>query len=161
VRAISLRSLSLCSAGTLLALALLAIPADGLGASGEGISLEGVGGDRLSESELDAGATVVVVWATWSPRCRDVVPRINALAERFQGRARVVAVVFQEDPASVREFLAGKGLRAPVYIDATGAFSKKHAVTALPGLLVFSGGKAAFRGKLPIDPDPVIERALG
>lgn len=38
---------------------------------------------------------------------------------------------------------------------------KRHAVATLPSLLVFHGGDAVYRGKLPADPDPVIERVLG
>ena len=29
-------------------------------------------------AELEQGPAIVVVWASWSPRCRDVVPRVNA-----------------------------------------------------------------------------------
>ena len=123
--------------------------------------LPGLEGGRLAASDLGQGTTIVVVWASWSPRCRDVARSIEALDEAWSGRARVVSVVFQEEPAAVRAFLAGKKLRAPVYLDTTGAFSKQHAVATLPSLLVFAGGGAVYRGKLPIDADPVIERALG
>jgi hypothetical protein len=34
-------------------------------------------------------------------------------------------------------------------------------VTNLPGLLVFKDGEAAYRGKLPDDPDQVISQILG
>ncbi len=126
----------------------------------EGIVLPGLEVGQLTEAELGRGATILVVWASWSPRCRDVAQRIEALDEAWSGKARVASVVFQEEPETVARFLAGDKLRAPVYLDVTGAFSKQHAVTALPGLLVFADGEAAFRGKLPVDPDPVIERAL-
>lgn len=129
-------------------------------AADAGIVLPGLEVGRLTEADLEDGTTILVVWASWSPRCRDVAARVAALAETWSGRARVASVVFQEEPSAVRRFLAGQNLGSPVYLDATGAFSKRHAVTTLPGLLVFEGGKAAFRGKLPADPDPVIERAL-
>ena len=75
--------------------------------------LPGLDGGQLTSGDLARGATVVVVWSTWSPRCRDIVPRVNRLASAWGGRARVVTVNFQEEPAAVREFLAGKGLAAP------------------------------------------------
>lgn len=126
----------------------------------EGITLPGLDGGQLEAAELEQGPVIVVVWASWSPRCRDVVPRLNALARKWSPRARVVTVAFQEEGETVREFLAGKGLRAPVYLDPTGTFAKKYAVTTLPGLLIFHQGQADFRGQLPVNPDPVIERAL-
>lgn len=125
------------------------------------IVLEGLAGERLSEAELERGTTIVVVWASWSPHCRDVVSRVNALSAAWSARARVVTVVFQEDAESVRAFLAGQGLKAPVYLDTSGAFSKKHAVTTLPGLLIFQDGKRGYGGRLPPDADALIARTLG
>lgn len=143
----------------LLASVALALTAAGAAAA-EGITLPGLDGGKLDAAELERGPAIVVVWASWSPKCRDIVPRVNALARKWSPRARVVTVVFQEEGDTVRAFLEGKGLRAPVYLDSSGAFAKKYAVTTLPGLLIFNRGQADFRGQLPVNPDPVIERAL-
>lgn len=134
-------------------------------AAADRTTLTGLDGGQLTETELDEGVTILVVWATWSPRCRDVASRIEALAKTWEATARVASVVFQEEPQAIRRFLEVRALdgvetTAPVFIDTSGAFSKKHAVTTLPFLLVFDAGAAAYRGKLPADPDPVIERAL-
>ena len=142
-------------AAVLLALALTAVPS--AADAGERTNLPGLDGGTL---DLE-GPLVVVVWASWSPRCRDVVTRVNELQRKWSGTARVVTVVFQEEPAAVRRFLTGKNLRVPVYLDETGSFSKKNAVSTVPWLLVFRDGAAAFGGKLPANPDPVVERALG
>lgn len=138
--------------------ALLALAAGA--ASAESLALPGLDGGELTAADLDRGPVIAVIWASWSPRCRDVVPRVNALARRWSPRARVVTVVFQEKAETVREFLRSQELHPPVYLDSTGAFAKKYAVTTLPGLLIFHRGRADFRGQLPVNPDPVIERAL-
>src|SRR5690606_15310648 len=106
------------------------------------------------------GATVVVVWASWSPRCRDIVERVDAIAAKWSGRARIVTVDFQEEPADIERFLAGKSLAAPVYLDRDGEFSKAHAVATLPGLILFRDGQVRYQGKLPADPDSVLADAL-
>lgn len=142
-----------------MALALLWASAIPLGAQGGG--LLGLGGERLAESDLAQGATIIVVWASWSPKSRDIVQRVNPLVQRWGGRARVVTVNFQEERGAVEGFLAGKGLSAPVFLDGDGAFSKKYAVATLPGLLILKDGQVAFRGKLPDDPDRVIGEVLG
>lgn len=125
-----------------------------------GFRLPGLRGGQLTEQDLASGATVIVVWASWSPRCRDIVERTNALAERWGGRARVVTVDFQEEAAEVERFLSGKELRAPVYLDGDGEFSKANAIATLPGLIVVRDGQARYRGKLPADPDAAITDAL-
>jgi thiol-disulfide isomerase/thioredoxin len=124
------------------------------------VRLPGLRGGQLTSADLAEGATVVVVWASWSPRCRDIVERINAVAASWGGRARVVSVDFQEDAADVERFLAGKDLRAPVYLDRDGEFSKANAIATLPGLIVYRDGQARYHGKLPADPDAAIADAL-
>ncbi len=47
-----------------------------------------------------------------------------------------------------------------MFLDPDGAFSKKHAVTTLPSLVVFKDGRSGYRGKLPEDPDSVIAQVL-
>ena len=125
------------------------------------LSLSGLGGERLTDRELQRGATIVVVWASWSPKCRDIVDRVNAIERRWGAKARVVTVDFQEERSEVEAFLSGKKLSAPIFLDAEGAFSKKYAVTTLPGMLVFKDGNAAYRGKLPANPDAVRTDILG
>lgn len=143
--------------GALLTLALF--PAGS--AEAEGLVLPGLAGDRLSEAELDSGVTIVVVWASWSPRCRDIGPRVNELASGWKGRARVVTVSFQEESGAAREFRDRQQLRSPVFLDTDAAFSKKHGVTSLPFLLVFRNGESLFAGKLPADAAPTLSRLLG
>jgi thiol-disulfide isomerase/thioredoxin len=139
--------------------ALLAVAGRADAAAGD-VRLPGLGGGQLTSADLDQGVTLVVVWASWSPRCRDIVERVDALASGWSARARVVTVDFQEEPADVERFLAGKSMRAPVYLDRDGEFSKAHAVATLPGLIVFRDGEARYQGKLPADPDSVISDAL-
>lgn len=130
-------------------------------AAAQPLELAGLRGDSLRTADLAQGTTVLVVWAGWSPRCRDIVERVNALAGKWGGKARVVAINFEEDRHQVEQFLAGKSLRVPVYLDSDGGFSKKNAITSLPGLVVMRDGKAAYAGKLPDDPDRVLADLLG
>lgn len=129
-------------------------------AAAQGVTLQGLGGERLSEADLGQGSTIVVVWASWSPRSRDIVGRVNSLVDKWGGKARVVTVNFQDERSNVERFLTGKGLNAPVFLDLEGTFSKKYAVATLPGLLIVKNGRVAFSGKLPEDPDRTIAERL-
>lgn len=129
-------------------------------AAAQGVTLQGLGGERLSEADLGQGSTIVVVWASWSPRSRDIVGRVNSLVDRWGGKARVVTVNFQDERSKVERFLVGKGLNAPVFLDLEGTFSKKYAVATLPGLLIVKNGRVVFSGKLPEDPDRTIAERL-
>lgn len=122
----------------------------------EDSSLSCLGGAHLSEADLAHGTSIVVVWASWSPRSRDIVERVNALTGRWGGRARVVTVNFQEERPVAERFLAGKRLGAPVCLDPDGAFSRKYNVATLPGLLVVKDGQVAYHGKLADDADQTL-----
>jgi thiol-disulfide isomerase/thioredoxin len=139
---------------------LLLAPAAAFAAAGD-VRLPGLSGGQLSSADLARGPVVIVVWAGWSPRCRDIVQRVNAIQADWGGRARIVTVNFQEEPAAIEQFLAGKKLSVPVYLDRDGEFSKSHSVTALPGLIVFRDGQARHAGKLPADPGELLNRLLG
>lgn len=146
----------------MIALVLLALPVGGGPVLAQGgLRLPGLSGGELETSELEASEAVVFVWASWSPRCRDIDRQINAAENRWGSRARVVSVSFQEEAGAVEAFLEGKELRVATYLDPTGAFAKKHAVTTLPSLLVFHRGKVAFRGSVPADVGRVIDESLG
>ena len=147
-------------AGALAVAALLLVAAAPAPAQ-PNVRLPGLAGGQLTGAELARGATIVVVWASWSPRCRDIVERANGVAGRWGGRARVVTVNFQEDPAAVEAFLRDKQLAVPVFLDRDGEFSKAHAVTTLPGLVVFQEGAARYQGKLPADPDATLHQIFG
>jgi thiol-disulfide isomerase/thioredoxin len=142
---------------TLALLSLVALPGT---VRAEDVNLSCLGGGHLTDADLGRGATIVVVWASWSPRSRDIAERVGPLAARWGGRARVVTVNFQEDGAVVERFLAGKSLGATVCLDPDGTFSRKYNIATLPGLVVLKDGQVGYHGKLPDDPDSVIGPAV-
>jgi len=156
-----LRAFSTPRPGRALALALLLILAlASLPLAAQDVRLPGLQGGQLTDAKLAQGATILVVWASWSPKCRDIVDRVNAMQSRWGQSARVVTVNFQEDRDTVQQFLSDKRLSVPVYLDLDGAFSKKSSITTLPGLLVVRDGATAYRGRLPDNPDAVIGEIL-
>ena len=154
-----LQSVAAIPIAAVLCVAMLAALASPLAA--QNIRLQGLGGEQLAEADLVSGTTIVVLWASWSPRSRDIAARVHPLASRWGGRARVVTVNFQEDRAAVEKFLAGKDFGATVFLDPDGSFSKKYGLATLPGLLIIKDGQVVYRGKLPEDPDRVIGEFLG
>ena len=140
-------------------LVLTAVPVP-LAAQGGAIRLPGLTGGQLTQEDLGQGVVIVVVWATWSPRSRDIVPRVNSIVDRWGDQARVDMIDFQEDAPTVKKFLAGKNPKAKVYLDEDGAFSKKYSVTHLPSMLIFKDGNKSFSGKLPNDPHTLISQTI-
>lgn len=146
----------------LIAAFLLALASFGpLAAQPADVNLRGLGGASLTSADVARGNAVLVIWTSWSPRCRDIVERVNALQQKWGGKAKILAVSFNEDSGDVERFLAGKGLSVPVLLDTDGAFSKKRAITVLPGLIVIQNGQVTYAGKLPDAPESVLAGLLG
>jgi len=142
-----------------LLLGLAVVPGSAAGAQ-QGGALPGLSGGQLSTADLAQGTHIVVVWASWSPRCREIAPRINQLAKKLSGQGRVITVNFQEEAETVQDFVRQHPLDAPVYLDRDGEFSKGHAVTALPGLIVVRKGEVLFQGRLAEDAEAQIQDLL-
>jgi thiol-disulfide isomerase/thioredoxin len=129
-------------------------------AAAQDVRLRDLQGDALAETDLAQGATILVIWTSWSPHSRNIVERVNPLVQRWRGQARVVTVNFQEDRPAVEGFLSGKGMAAPVFLDPDGSFSKKYKVTTLPCLLILKDGQVVYNSRLPDNPEPVIAEVL-
>ncbi|MEM7480760.1 MAG: TlpA disulfide reductase family protein [Acidobacteriota bacterium] len=146
------------SAILLLGLAMAALAPSG---AAQEIRLNGLGGEILTEADLDQKTTIIIFWASWSPRGRDVVDRVNGIAQRWGGQARVITVNFQEDRETVAGFLQGKRLSVPVFLDLDASFSKKYSRPDLPALVVLEGRNPVLRVRMPDDPNAEIAQVLG
>ncbi len=146
-------------AGVLLLVgALLGVEA---GPAQESWRLPGLDGGALTSADVAEGNTVVVVWAGWSPRCRDIARQVAELRSQIGSKARLVTVNFQEKDEEIRQFLREQPIGSPVYLDRDGAFSRQHRVTTLPGWVIYRAGEVVHQGKLPSDPGPTLERSFG
>lgn len=74
-----------------------------------------------SEVLNDQGVTLVDFWAEWCGPCKALGPTIDALADEYQGKAKV----------------------AKVDIDAHQALAVKYDVQSIPTLLYFKNGELA------------------
>ncbi len=126
----------------------------------QGGSLPGYGGGQLSATDLAQGTHIIVVWASWSPRCRDIAPRVNDLAQKLSALGKVETVNFQEETAAIADFVRQNPINAPIFLDRDGEFSKGHAVTTLPGLIVIRQGEVLFQGRLAAEAEPQIRDLL-
>ncbi len=122
--------------------------------------LDGLKGDQFDTESLSQGDHIVVIWASWSPKCRTVVPRINEIHQEWSDGAQVISINFEESSEKAKNFLKGKGLLAPTYLDSDGSFSKEYRITNLPGLLLINDGEEAFRGAMPRDALALIEQTF-
>ena len=91
--------------------------------------------DSLHLRSLRGNPVLVNVWATWCPPCREEMPALQALHERYHQRGlRVVGVSIDSRGAepAVRAFLAEGGITFTILHDATDAVSRQFRTIGVP-----------------------------
>jgi thiol-disulfide isomerase/thioredoxin len=88
-------------------------------------------------SDYRGKVVLVNFWATWCEPCRDEMPAIEKLKERFSGRPFVVLAVNVDEPeARVRKFLASMPLTFTVLLDHERKTARTWNVRVLPASYV-------------------------
>ena len=106
--------------------------------------------DRGSTVSLDAYRHRIVVmnlWASWCPPCREEMPDLQRLAERYG--ARGVAVVGVNEGESVeraRAFAASLRIRFPIWIDSAERYGRVYGALGLPTTVILNGEGVVIRG---------------
>ena len=62
---------------------------------------------------------LVDFWAPWCPPCRAIAPSLDALAEEYQGQAKIVKVDVDDEPD----------------------IASRYGISGIPALLLFKGGQ--------------------
>ena len=127
-------------------------------------------GDRLVAFRVDsvsggeytvapgARPTIINVFATWCPPCREETPGFAATARRLQARGiRVVAIDQRESAPAVARFAKAFALPYPVYIDTTGVTHDLLGARVIPTtIIVNSKGVIVWEHAGPLTPDQLL-----
>ncbi len=82
---------------------------------------------------------MLVFWASWCPSCREEVPKINRLYEKYrdQGMEFIgINVGYNDSEAKARAFVRKTGMAFPVIFDKRGKISRMFAVQGVPTVFV-------------------------
>jgi peroxiredoxin len=90
-------------------------------------------GDTLKLREQRGKAVMINFWATWCAPCREEMPAMERLHQRYRERGFVLlAVSVDTDVSLVQPFLERYKLTFPVTVDATMSLANTYGVRALP-----------------------------
>jgi peroxiredoxin len=94
-------------------------------------------GTQARLSALKGKVVFLNFWATWCPPCREEMPSMEALYQRFRGRdLELLAVDIQEDKGTVAAFMKEYGLTFPAALDSTGRISAEYGVRGIPATFI-------------------------
>jgi thiol-disulfide isomerase/thioredoxin len=102
------------------------------------------GGQTVDIGQIK-GPALVNLWASWCPPCREELPAFQRLADRLDGRVRVVGVVTQDTRNGARWLATDLGITFPALVDEDADLLSGVGRSALPvTLFVDSAGRIAY-----------------
>lgn len=122
-------------------------------------------GDSVSLAALRGKVVLLNVWATWCHPCRDEIPELQALHERYAPRGlELVGISVDTESAddAIREFMRDFRMTYPVWRDPGERVSAQFHVVGVPAtFLIDREGVLRWRKTGPIQPgDASLARAL-
>jgi len=128
--------------------------------------LSDLNGKVISTASWRGKVVLLNFWATWCPPCRDEIPEMIELSNRFKDRLQIVGVSMDDAPSDdVREFVKEMGIDYPIVMGSRTLSQEYGGVPALPtSFVVNTDGKIVQKheGLYPIDQyDSEVRSLLG
>jgi peroxiredoxin len=90
-------------------------------------------GPNLRLQEQRGNVVLVNFWATWCGPCREEMPHLNRLYDKYRASGfTVLAVSIDDDPAKAASMASKLGLNFPVLFDAEKKVSRQYDLKAMP-----------------------------
>lgn len=126
-------------------------------------------GDSVSLESLRGRPVLLNIWATWCHPCRDEIPELQRLYERYRARGLEIVGVSVDaigDEKAIADFARGYGMTYPVWRDPDERISATFLVIGVPAtFLIDRSGVLRWRKTGPIGANDTtltaaIERAV-
>ncbi len=104
-------------------------------------------GSDLSLSDLRGQVVMINFWATWCGPCREEMPLLDALYQRYRDLGfELIGVNVDEDSSMAHGWLEERPVSFPIVYDPRSDVSRLYDVTAMPStVLVDRSGQVRFR----------------
>lgn len=112
-----------------------AMPA--VGSIAPGFTLKSDNGKNLKLGELRGQVVMINFWATWCSPCRQEIPHLNRLQERYRKAGfALLGINIDDQPRAAREMMQKLGVVFPVLFDTDKRVSRLYDVGAMPSTLL-------------------------
>jgi peroxiredoxin len=109
-------------------------------------TLKSLDGPNLRLKEQRGKVVLVNFWATWCAPCREEMPQLNKLFDKYRASGfTLLGVNVDEDGRNAAGIASQLGLKFPVLLDSDKAVSKAYALSAMPStVLIDRDGRMRF-----------------
>ena len=123
-----------------------AVPAIAPSAAAPDFTLHTMNGPNMRLQEQRGRVVMVNFWATWCGPCRQEMPQLNRLYEKYHAAGFVLLGVNVDDDQRKAAEVAGKlGVTFPVLLDTDKAVSKLYELSTMPSTVIIDrDGKVRY-----------------
>ncbi len=109
-------------------------------------TLKSLAGKNIKLSELTGNVVLINFWASWCGPCRQEMPLLNAIHNKYEPLGfTVLGVNVEEQVANAKSFIAERPVDFPILLDSKNRISKLYNVIAMPTTVVVDrDGKIRF-----------------
>ncbi len=122
-----------------------------------GFSLQSRDGKPVSLASLKGDVVMINFWATWCGPCREEMPKLEALYQRYNKLGfKLLAVNVEDNPAGAKKWLEETPVSFPVLFDPKNEVTKLYKVDTMPSTVIVArdgtmryihhGYKAGYEG---------------
>ncbi len=100
-------------------------------------TLRTLGGPNLRLAEQQGSVVLVNFWATWCAPCREEMPHLNRMYEKYRASGfTLLGVNVDDDVRNAARVSQSLALRFPVLLDSDKSVVKLYAVTTMPSTML-------------------------
>lgn len=108
-----------------------------VGSIAPGFTLKSNAGKNLKLGDLRGQVVMINFWATWCGPCRQEMPHLNRLQERYRKAGfTVLGVNIDDQPEVAREMIQKLAIVFPVVFDTDKQVSRLYDMSAMPSTLL-------------------------
>ncbi|HEY9077108.1 MAG TPA: TlpA disulfide reductase family protein [Anaerolineaceae bacterium] len=96
------------------------------------LDLYDINGRRFTIQNLRGKAAIINFWATWCPPCREEMPLLQEISEKYSDRIQIFAINNGESKELVIDYVRKNGINFPVLIDEKSVIANKFRIYNLP-----------------------------
>ncbi len=113
-------------------------------------------GNKISLNDYRGKVVIIEFWATWCPPCKESIPVIEAIQEKYAPRGlSIIGISLDEGPGveeKVSAFRDAYKIGYPIIIDSDGKISSRYRVSSIPTFFILDKNlkiAKVYRGYTP------------
>lgn len=100
-------------------------------------SLQSLDGSTVRLSDLKGQVVLINFWATWCAPCREEMPLLDAIYQKYNRLGvELLGINVEDDASGARKYLNETPVTFPILFDPDGRVSKQYQVKAMPSTIL-------------------------